>query len=142
MTYEDCIKKGRLRRKRIEGNVVERTLKMAEEDLIAAKGSLDREEYAWSLVQSYSSMLNCARAILFYEGFIEKSHYCVVQYLRYHHPDEIENHIERLDIMRKERHQVLYDSRDSANRQKAIARVNWAREFSEGIRRDILLRKT
>lgn len=141
MTYEDCLKRGRLRRSRIEGNVVERTLKMAQDDLHSAEGSIERDECAWSLVQSYSSMLNCARAILFHDGYVEKSHYCVVEYLRYHHYDELEDHIERLDLMRKERHQILYDSRDTADISKALARLDWAREFFEELKNGILLRK-
>jgi len=141
MTYEDCLKRGRLRRSRIEGNVVERTLKMADEDLHSSRGSLEREEYAWSLVQSYSSMLNCARALLFHDGYVEKSHYCVVEYLRYHYYDELEDHVERLDLMRKERHQILYDSRDSADKNKANSRLIWAREFFEELKKGVLLRK-
>jgi len=64
-------------------------------------------------------MLNIVRAILFNEGFVEKSHYCIVEFLRRHYYDELEDHIERMDLMRKERHRILYDSRDSVNESSA-----------------------
>ncbi len=74
MTYEKCMKSGKLKKRKIEGDVVSRTLKMAEEDMDSAKGSLIQSNWAWSMVQSYSCMLNCARSILFSDGYIERSH--------------------------------------------------------------------
>ena len=98
MTYDDCIKKGKLKKSAIDGSVFSRTLKMAKEDLESAESSLNHGDWAWSIIQSYSAMLNISRAILFRDGYVEKSHYCVVAYLRHNHFDDLEDHIERLDL--------------------------------------------
>lgn len=129
MTYDDCLKSGKLKKSVISGGVFSRTMKMAKEDLDSAKASFSQRNWAWSIVQSYSSMLNVSRAILFNDCFVEKSHYCVVEYLRHHHYDDLEDHVERLDLMRKERHQILYDSRDSVNKHTAELRFKWAEEY-------------
>jgi uncharacterized protein (UPF0332 family) len=129
MTYDECLKRGRLKRSSIDEGVVDRTMKMAREDFDSAKDSLEQENWAWAMVQAYSSMLNVSRAMIFRDGFVEKSHYCVVEYLRFHYHDELEDHIERLDLMRKERHQILYDSRENINKNTAETRVHWAEEF-------------
>lgn len=129
MTYDDCVKRGRLKKSVIDDSVFQRTMKMAEEDIDAAKASLEQENLAWAMIQAYSSMLNISRAILFRDGYVEKSHYCVVEYLRYYYYDDLEDHIERLDLMRKERHQILYDSRETVNKNSAETRVKWAEEF-------------
>lgn len=129
MTYDDCLKRGRLKRRVIDDSIFQRSMTMAKEDIDSAKGSLQQENWAWAIIQAYSSMLNVSRAILFRDGYVEKSHYCVVEYLRYHYYDDLEDHIERLDLMRKERHQILYDSRDTINKRSAETRVIWAEEY-------------
>jgi uncharacterized protein (UPF0332 family) len=129
MTYDDCVKRGKLKKSMIDKSIIQRTMKMAGEDIDTAKDSLKHENWAWAIVQAYSSMLNISRAILFRDGYIEKSHFCVVEYLRYHYYDELEDHIERLDLMRKERHQILYDSRDTINKNSAETRVRWVEEY-------------
>ncbi|MFO8050766.1 MAG: HEPN domain-containing protein [Thermoplasmatota archaeon] len=129
MTYDECVKRGQLKKSRIDGDVFQRTLKMAEEDLYASKGSIEQENWAWVMVQAYSCMLNVSRAILFRDGYVERSHYCVVEYLRYNYYDDFEEHIERLDLMRKERHKILYDSRETVNETIALTRSKWAEEF-------------
>ncbi|MEA3559143.1 MAG: HEPN domain-containing protein [Candidatus Thermoplasmatota archaeon] len=118
-----------MKRSVIDGDVFRRTMKMAEEDIDAARGSLKQRNWAWSMVQAYSSMLNVSRAILFKDGYVERSHYCVVEYLRYNYYDEYEDHIEKLDLMRKERHQILYNSRETVNEITARLRVRWAEGF-------------
>ena len=137
MTYDECVKSGKLKKKVIEGNIVQRTMEMAKDDLETAEDSISSGNWTWSMIQSYSSMLNVARAILFNDGYVEKTHYCVVEFLRYHYYDELEEHIERMDLMRKERHRILYDSRDSVNESSAKTRASWAKEFYTLIKKEM-----
>ena len=74
-------------------------------------------------------MLNLARAVLFSDGIREKSHVCTVEYLRKYHSDHYDDLIEKLDILRRERHLTLYDSREHITADKVRDRINWCKEF-------------
>jgi uncharacterized protein (UPF0332 family) len=83
------------------------------------------------MVQAYTSMLNFARALLFSEGIREKSHFCTVEYLRHNYVTHYGDLIEKLDVLRRERHLTLYDSREHVTAEKVKERINWCREFHE-----------
>ena len=54
-------------------------------------------------------MFHAARAILFHDGIIEKSHVCVVAYLRENYSSKLgQNMINWLDTYRLERHESFY----------------------------------
>jgi len=50
-------------------------------DLDSAEKSLENGGFKWSIVQSYYSMFNAARAVLFKLGFRDKKHYVIVSVL-------------------------------------------------------------
>ncbi len=50
-------------------------------DLDRAENSLEESDFKWSIVQSYYSMFNAARAVLFKLGFRDKKHYVIVSVL-------------------------------------------------------------
>ena len=129
MKLKDCYEKGLLKRMPRNWDIVEKTLEMAESDLLESESSFKSESYVWSSVQAYTSMLNLARAILFSDGIKEKSHYCTVEYLRYHYYDHYGDLINKLDILRRERHLSLYDSRDHVTTEKVLERIGWCKEF-------------
>jgi uncharacterized protein (UPF0332 family) len=64
-----------------------------------------------SRLLSYTGMFQAARAILFKDGVFERSHACVVEYLRVNytkkHILDI-NYVNWLDSLRVERHETLY----------------------------------
>jgi len=54
-------------------------------------------------------MFQASRALLFHDGVIEKSHACVVAYLREHYSSAIgQDKINWLDTYRLERHESFY----------------------------------
>jgi uncharacterized protein (UPF0332 family) len=59
--------------------------KMAEVKRQRAQDLFDNAFFEESIVSSYTSMFQAARALLFHDGVIEKSHACVVAYLREHY---------------------------------------------------------
>src|SRR3989344_3841180 len=56
-------------------------LEQASLDLDRAENSLEEKDYKWSIVQSYYSMFNAVRAVLFKLGFRDKKHYVIISVL-------------------------------------------------------------
>lgn len=131
MRLKDCFKKRLLLRMPKNRELVDKTFEMAISDLSEAEISYKQESYVWAMVQVYTSMLNLARTVLFSEGVREKSHVCTVEYLRENHGKHYGDLIEKLDILRRERHPTLYDSREHITAKKVEERIDWCKEFLE-----------
>ena len=63
-------------------NLVKKEISVARSDLFDAKAGYDNERYKWSTIQAYYAMFHAARALVFSEGYREKSHYCLAVALR------------------------------------------------------------
>lgn len=105
-------------------------------DLSKAVKRMEHAFYEDVILYSYTAMFQAARALLFRDGVFEKSHYCVVEYLRRNYLGSgklDQSHIHWLDTYRIERHDTLYgldelevgesDARDSIERAKAFLEV-------------------
>ena len=111
MRLEDCYNKGLLRRRRPDILKSERALEIAKEDLNRAMELLNHSFYIESRLISYTAMFQAARALLFKDGVFERSHACVVEYLRKNYTREHilgTNYINWLDSLRVDRHESLY----------------------------------
>lgn len=63
-------------------NLVKKELSVAKSDLSDAKASYENERYKWSTIQAYYAMFHAARALIYSQGYREKSHYCLAVALR------------------------------------------------------------
>jgi uncharacterized protein (UPF0332 family) len=63
-------------------NMVKKEISVARSDLFDAKAGHDNGRYKWSTIQAYYAMFHVARALVFSEGYREKSHYCLAVALR------------------------------------------------------------
>lgn len=63
-------------------DLILKEIKGAEYDLEQARESLRRGDSKWATVQAYYSMFHCGRALLFSEGYREKSHRALRSALR------------------------------------------------------------
>ena len=77
MKIEECLKKGFLKKIKVEKGLIEKELKESEKDLNDAKASFKMRKFKWSIIQSYYSMFHAARAILFSLGFKERRHFAI-----------------------------------------------------------------
>jgi uncharacterized protein (UPF0332 family) len=76
-----------------------------------ARKNLEHDLVDSCLVSSYSAMFHAARALLFRDGFREKSHYCVARYLeeKYVRKGKLSKRVvDLLDRFRNLRHTDLY----------------------------------
>jgi uncharacterized protein (UPF0332 family) len=62
--------------------LVKKELEVAKSDLFDAKAGYDNNRYKWSTIQAYYAMFHAARALIYSEGYREKSHYCLAVALR------------------------------------------------------------
>ncbi|HLC69147.1 MAG TPA: HEPN domain-containing protein [Candidatus Bilamarchaeaceae archaeon] len=111
MSLDDCFKRHQLRKTAPDIKKAEHSVVMAELKIQKAKSLLDEGFFDMSLVNAYMAMFHLGRALLFKDGVIEKSHYCLVEYLRQEYskknllPLEI---VTMLDAFREQRHDIFY----------------------------------
>ena len=110
--YKDCIEKGLLRKVLVSNDKAKQSIKKAEKWLDEAGKTLNGKAFDSSVLASYMVMFHSARAILFHDGYREKSHACVARYLeeKYVKTGKLERKwIELLDHHREVRHVDQYD---------------------------------
>ena len=129
MKYEDCYKKGLLKKVAVDKGIIDNLLEMAGSDLEEAERSYGSGSHVWASVQVYAAMLNLARAVLYSDGIKEKSHYCTVEYIREHYSSHFGDLVNKFDVLRRERHLTLYDSREHMTAEKAAERLEWGKQF-------------
>jgi len=109
MNVDDCFKKRMLRKINPEVDKAKRSLEIAESKLATAKNAFEKELYGPTIIYSYTSMFHSSRALLYKDGIQEKSHICLVIYIREKYKEKIPPYlINSLDSFRKERHETLY----------------------------------
>lgn len=87
------------------------SLKVSEDKLVEAEKLAKAGFGDAALVTAYASMFHAGRALLFKDGVVEKSHYCLVVYLRENYAKQGKigpEIITMMDAFREERHDVLY----------------------------------
>jgi len=110
--YKNCIEKGLLRKIPASKDKAIRSINKAERWVEEAQKTFKGGAFDSSVLASYMVMFHSARAILFYDGYREKSHACVARYLeeKYVKVGSLEKKwIELLDHHREIRHADQYD---------------------------------
>ena len=112
LSFKSCIEKGLLRKIPASEDNAERSIHKAESWLKESEKALTGEAYDSSVMSSYLVMFHSARAILFFDGYREKSHACVARYLEgmYVNSKKLDKKwVELLDHHREIRHENQYD---------------------------------
>ena len=137
MRLKDCYEKGLLRKRKPDKLKSERAMELAGSDLERAKKLLENDFYMESIILSYTAMFKAASAILFRDGIFERSHVCVIEYLKekYLKKHLIEmNYINWLDSLRVDRHESLYGLEpDESTRDEAEDAYAKAQKFIDKI---------
>ena len=141
-SLEDCIKAKLLRKIPPSTEKAERSIKISRKWLIESEKNLKNNTFNSSILSSYLAMFHSARAILFFDGFREKSHYCIARYLeeKYVNKKFLENKwINLLDHYRNLRHNGQYSISFFTTKKEAENALYIAKEFVE--RMNKLLKK-
>ena len=109
MNIDECLKKRMLRKTQPDIKKAKRSLEISENKLTTAKNAYEKELYGPTIIYGYTSMFHSSRALLYRDGIQEKSHICLVLYIREKYKDIILPYlINSLDSFRRERHETLY----------------------------------
>lgn len=77
----------------IDRKLILKEIEGAVSDLEEAKDSLSRRSLKWATIQGYYSMFHAARALVYSEGFREKSHYALLVALREIYKNQLESEL-------------------------------------------------
>ena len=128
------MRKRLLRRVTPSADKAKLSMKRAESWLEEAEKSLNNELYDSCLISSYLAMFHSTRAVLFRDGWREKSHFCIARYLEemYVKKGKLEREwIDLFDRLRETRHADQYDVSYFATKEEAESALNIAFEFVE-----------
>jgi uncharacterized protein (UPF0332 family) len=132
--FDDCVSKGLLKRTTPSPEQAKAGLKKAKILLSEAKADLKDRRFNSSLMTAYAAILNAGRAVLFKDGFREKSHFCVARYLEAKHKDKLpKDCIMLLDHFRESRHDVQYESSYLADEGAARQIIEFADVFISSV---------
>lgn len=136
--FKECIEKGLLKRIPPSEENCERSLNKAKKWLEEAEKSFENKIYQSSVLSSYLAMFHSARAILFRDGYREKSHYCVARCLeeKYVKTGKLERKwVELFDYYREMRHNNQYDLSFFVSEKEAKNSLNSAKDFLERMKK-------
>ncbi len=109
MNIEECLEKGLLKHDRRDSEKVKKSIQIAEIKLKKAISLLKLKILDMAELNAYSAMFHASRALLFRDGYKEKSHYAIYVYLKEKYSSKIEpKFLNELNILRLERHGIFY----------------------------------
>ena len=80
--FIECLKKKKIVEFPRAPRFIKKELSSAAEDLEEAKLGISLGKYKWPTIQGYYAMYHAARALLFSQGYRDKSHYCLYAALK------------------------------------------------------------
>ncbi len=136
--FADCLKKRLLRKDAPNMPKALIALEISEQRLMDASISMDSGVYSAAILLSYASMFHASRALLFKDGFTEKSHYCLIEFVK-------EKYIQTglinskfsflLNNAKEERHEVLYGLQRTETKEDAEQMLKNAKEYLQEIKK-------
>jgi uncharacterized protein (UPF0332 family) len=128
--FKECVEKRLLVKVIPDTNKALKNIEKARTLLNEAKANLSDGRLNSAVVMTYAAMFDAARAVLFKEGYREKSHYCVARYLEEKHGKKLgEDLINLLDEYRESRHRVLYGAEYYPTTEEASEMMEFAEQF-------------
>ncbi|MFH1224313.1 MAG: HEPN domain-containing protein [Candidatus Diapherotrites archaeon] len=109
MNIEDCLREGLLVKQNPDGEKAELSVEMAEHKLGLAEQEFEHEIFENAIVTAYNAMFHAARALLFRDGFKERSHFAVYVFVNEKYGAKIEKkYLNELQSLRLYRHDLTY----------------------------------
>ncbi len=128
--FEECLKLGLLARIPPSKNQALEQMKKANVLLSEAKKAQDAGLANSAVISAYAAILDSARAVLFKDGYREKSHACVARYLETKYSKEIgKEWICLLDEYRDKRHKTMYSGGYYPTKEESKRVVLFAEKF-------------
>jgi len=110
---EDMLRLGHLVKTAPDIGKAARSLALAQNKIEKAGEEYDAGIFDNALVGAYTAMFHAARALLFRDGFKERNHHSLYEYLRERYKDRLgAGLINELNVLRTMRHKVIYGDDD------------------------------
>ncbi len=132
--FKDCVREGLLRRIPPSKERARSSVRAADRWLEEADINLKNGAFNSSVLSSYLAMFHSARAVLYMDGYREKSHYCIARFLeeKYVKRGLLEDKwVELLDHQRELRHASQYDTSFLSTEEEAKNTLETAKGFVE-----------
>ncbi len=136
MNLEQCFSEGLLRPFKFERDAIEKEISVSKRYILDVNKCIREEMYDLAVVAVYTSMFHAARAILFRDGFKERSHICLIEYVREKYP-YLNEFVKVLDIYRESRHAALYGIDVNFIKEDATYGMKVAEKFIERVEEEI-----
>lgn len=109
MNIAECLEKGLLKQESPSVGKAKKSITIAQRKLESAKILVKLHILDMAEINIYAAMFHASRAILFKDGFKEKSHYAVYVYLSEKYHDKIpQKFLNELNVLRLDRHEIFY----------------------------------
>lgn len=141
MNVDECLEKGLLKKENADLGKARSSLKMGRHKLEIARKEQGHGIYESALINAYTCMFHCARALLYKDGYKERSHYAVWVYLNEKYSGKLERkYLGEFEGLRVARHGLMYgleeeDGEECA--QKAKEAIETAQGFMDAVERII-----
>jgi uncharacterized protein (UPF0332 family) len=129
---KDCHDKGLLRKNSLPPEAVDSEMSSASHHLENARQCVMDGMFDLAIVSVYTCMFHTARALLYRDGIKERSHICIIEYVKEKYPD-LDSYARTLDAYRHSRHTMLYGADVTAMKDDATEGIEVAVEFMEAV---------
>lgn len=127
--FRECIEKGLLRRVPPSREKAIQSIEKAKQLLEEAKANLEEERINSAIIVAYLAIFHAARAMLFKDGYREKSHECIIRYLEEKRPEIKPEEIAALEKYKSERTHTQYDVTYNPNEEQAEKMIKFTEKF-------------
>lgn len=109
MNIEECVDKGLLKKGKPSPEMSKKSLDVAAYKLDRATKLLLLQAFDEVVTNAYAAMFHSARALLFMDGYSEKSHYAVFCFLKENYGNKLEaRFLNEFNSLRLQRHELSY----------------------------------
>ena len=132
MNIQECYKQGMLKKISPDNAKARESLVLSAHYIERAEGNLKMDYPDVSLICGYNAMLHAARALLFKDGIKERSHICIILYLKEEYVKRAllpEKCIQVLDFSRMARHKTQYGGHVDVPYEEAAETIEDAKEL-------------
>ena len=136
LNLKECFEEGLLREYKFAKSVVDKEIVNANRHLSNARICVKDQMYDLVVVSVYTAMFHAARAILFRDGIKERSHVCLIAYIKEKYP-QLNEYANTLDSYRESRHAMLYGLEVEAMKDDATYGIYIAKEFIEAVKKEV-----
>jgi len=138
MNIEQCLEQGLLVKSKPEPEKAFSSIEMAKHKLELAKTEFEHDLFESAVTSAYASMFHSARALLFRDGFKERSHFAVYVYINEKYSGKIERkYLGELNALRLQRHDLMYGLERNAEVRESDAdtAIKMADGFLQAVRK-------